>query len=91
MDKLLQELGITQRGNQEGDKYIITLSNSDEYSQVYSKLDMSDKVTLDEYNTLVSDNVSELTYLSDEYDINLIANFTTDSYRVIITPAEENN
>lgn len=90
MDEFIKSLGITDDGHYESDnKYVIDIEDSNKYSKIYSILDKSDKVDLDTDLTLVSSKVSELTYLSDDYDIKLIANFTDDVYKVIVVPGED--
>lgn len=90
MNEFLKSIGITQEGSYENDsKYVVELVDSNEYSKAYSILDKSDKVDLDTDLTLVSNKMSELTYLSDEYDIKLIANFADDIYKIIVTPGED--
>ena len=42
-------------------------------------------VDLDGTATLVTDKVSELKYVGDEFTVKLDANFTDDFYRVVIT------
>lgn len=88
MDEFATQLGIKTEGTMDGDRYIINLKNSDEYSKMYTLLDNSTLVGLDPTSTLVTDKVSELVYLSDEYDVKLLANFVDDSYRIIITKGE---
>lgn len=89
MEKFAQQLGIKHPGELVNDKFIIPLMNSDEYSQVYTLLDKSDLVDLDPYSTLVTEKVSELTYIGDEYSVKLDANFMDDFYRVVIFKNEE--
>ncbi len=90
MDKFLQELGIKDKGTFETpNKYVVELADSNAYSKAYTTLDKSDKVDLDGDMTLVSDKSSSLTYLSDKYDITLLANFVDNVYKIIVTPAEE--
>ena len=85
MEEFAKQLGIEEPGELIGDKYVIPLMNSDEYSKVYTILDKSDLVDLDGTATLVTDKVSELKYVGDEFTVKLDANFTDDFYRVVIT------
>ena len=85
MEEFAKQLGITEPGELINGKYIIPLMNSDEYSKVYTILDKSDLVDLDGTATLVTDKVSELKYVGDEFTVKLDANFTDDFYRVVIT------
>ena len=88
MEQFAKKLGIDFPGEMHNDKYIIPLTNSDEYSKVYTILDKSDMVELDTSCTLVTDKVSELQYFNDEFVIKLDANFTDDLYRVVISREE---
>jgi len=83
-----KKLGFDIEGVMEGDKYIIELSNSNDYSRVYTLLDNSEFVDIDEDATLVTNKVGELLFLSDDFDVKLVANFAQDIYRVVITEAE---
>jgi len=85
MEEFAKKLGIEQPGEVVNGKYIIPLMNSDEYSQVYTKLDKSDLVDLDGSSTLVTEKVSELKYVGDEFTVKLDANFVDDFYRVVIS------
>lgn len=89
MDEFMKEVGITTGGNYEGDRYIIELADSDAYSKAYTTLSKSDKMDLDGDSTLVSSRMSELLFLSDEYDIRLIANYTDDIYKIIVEKGED--
>ena len=89
MEEFAKKLKLPFPGDLFDDEYIIPLVDSDEYSQAYSILDASDLVELDTDSTLVTDKVSELTYLGDEYTVKLVANFVDDLYKIVIMKAEE--
>ncbi len=84
MEEFAKKLGIEYPGELVNDRYIIPLTNSDEYSKIYTLLDKSDLVELDTSSILVTDKVSELQYLGDNFIVKLDANFTDDFYRVVI-------
>lgn len=88
MKQFAEELGIKIEGRMEGDKYVIELANSDEYSKMYTLLDNSKLVDIDEEATLLTDKVGELLFLGDEFDVKLVGNFSNDLYRVVITVGE---
>lgn len=88
MEEFAKKLGIDFPGEMIGDRFIIPLTNSDEYSKVYTLLDSSDLVDLDPDSTLVTEKVSELKYFGDEFTVKLDANFTDDFYRVVIMRGE---
>lgn len=78
-------IGLEQDGYQDGAKYIIELVDSNEFSRVYTLLDKSELLDIQEDATLLTDKVGELIYLSDDYDVKLVGNFVSDIYRVVIT------
>lgn len=80
-----KEIGLEQDGYQDGVKYIIELVDSNEFSRVYTLLDKSELLDIQEDATLLTDKVGELIYLSDDYDVKLVGNFISDIYRVVIT------
>lgn len=88
MKEFAKQLGIDVEGTMEGSKYIIELSDSNEYSRVYTLLDGSDLVDVDEDATLLTDNVGELLFIGDDFDVKLVGNFNSDIYRVVITVGE---
>jgi hypothetical protein len=88
MKEFASKLGIDVEGTLEGEKYVIELANSNEYSRVYTLLDKSELVNIDEDSTLVTENVGELLFLGDEFDIKLVGNFAQDIYRIVITVGE---
>jgi hypothetical protein len=88
MKEFAEKLGISVDGVLEGDKYIIELVNSNDYSRVYTLLDNSELVDIDEDATLITDKVSELLFLGDEFDVKLVGNFVQDLYRIVITVGE---
>lgn len=89
MDEFIKSVGISDTGVYEDDKYVIELADSDAYSKAYTILSKSDKLDLDGDSTLVSQKMSELIFLSDEYDVRLIANYTDDIYRIIVEKGED--
>lgn len=89
MEEFAKKLGIPYPGEVVNNKLIIPLVDSDEYSKMYTLLDKSDMVDLDTSATLVTEKVSELLYLSDEYDVKLVANFSDNLYKIVISPAED--
>ena len=85
----LDGLGINQPGRMENDSYIIVLPNSNAYSKVYTILDKSDQMDLDIDKINMDENTSSMTYLSDDFDITLTADFDKDSYTMELTEAND--
>ena len=86
IEELLNKLNINLTGNQSKNSYIIDIPNSDEYGRIYSKLDKSDIVEEYEENQIITEQGSSLMYevIDEDYIINLIADFDSDRYQLII-------
>ena len=90
IEELLNKLNINLTGNQSKNSYIIDIPNSDEYGRIYSKLDKSDIVEEYEENQMITEQGSSLMYevIDEDYIINLIADFDSDRYQLIINNIE---
>ena len=88
LKQLLDSLQINREGKLSGDKYIIQLNNSDDYSKMYTKLDKCEEATLDPEGMIMSNSESLMTYLTDDFDITLKADFDKDNYFLIIEEAQ---
>lgn len=86
IEELLNKLNINLTGNQSKNSYIIDIPNSDEYGRIYSKLDKSDIVEEYEENQMITEQGSSLMYevIDEDYIINLIADWDSDRYQMII-------
>jgi hypothetical protein len=88
MKEFVVKLGINLEGRMDGEKYIVELSDSDEYSRMYTLLDSSDLVEIEEDATLLTDKVGELLFTDDMFNIKLVGNFDSDIYRLVVTERE---
>lgn len=84
IETFLKELGITKDGYYDEDIYVIPLDDSDEFAKMYSILDKSDKVELDDEFIGIDKTNSMLLYISDKYEVKLVSNFDSDDYRIEI-------
>ena len=85
MEEELKRLGIEQEGQEGKDgSYVIPIDNSDEWGKMFSKLDGSDLEDMEE-NSLLTDNNSSLMFRSDNYQYNLLADFSANEYKLVIT------
>ena len=86
IDELLNELNIDLRGQTDGNSYVIDLPNSDIYGVIYSKLDKSDITEEYENNQVITEQGSSLIFEvpNTNYLLNLIADFESDRYQLII-------
>lgn len=82
--EFLAHLGITKEGRTDGSIYIVDLADSNDYARAYSALDKAAEVDLDNEASANSEHSSMLTFLSDDYDIILEANFDDNVYRLTV-------
>lgn len=85
IENFLDELGISVSDN-DFDKltysYTLTLNSSDDYAQIYSILDNSKLVDLDEHSMKMTEDSSLINFLGDEVDVKIEANYSDDIYKI---------
>ena len=85
MQDLLNKIGITQPGYySDKNTYIIDLENADQYSKVFSKLDRSKEVKELQSSSISNASISNVMYVNDDYNLNLIADFDNNVYKLVI-------
>lgn len=82
----LNSIGIILEGHQTDDAYIIDLKDSNEYGKMFSKLESIEDLDLLEDNQVITEQGSSLIYesYSEDYIINLIADFDSNQYQLIV-------
>ena len=84
MEDFAKELGIRKQGSLKGKQLVIELEGSDEYSRMYTILDKSKLLTLQQNKTVITTDRSELVYEGDEFMVQLIGDMKNNRYEVII-------
>jgi hypothetical protein len=86
MEKLLKDLGITKVGSYSKDgSYVIDLDSSDEFGKIYSLLENSEDLHYMEENNLLTISNASMTYrYGEEYQLQLIADFNYDLYKLVV-------
>jgi hypothetical protein len=87
--ELAKKIGISSQGILSDNKYIIHLSDSDEYSRMYTLLSNSNLLHLDSENVVMTETNSELVYYTDSFTVTLSADLDADDYNITIK--ETNN
>ena len=84
---VLKRLGITNKGSfARNGSYVIDIEDSDEFGKIYSILDKNPDLEYMENNSLLTIDNGSLYYLYDrKYQINLIADFKNDNYKLVAT------
>lgn len=90
MKEFLAKLGITEEGQTtQAGNYVIDIQDSDQYNKIFGKLDSSDLLEENTDSSVINVNVTNILYLSDDYALNLIADFKADTYRLVVTELED--
>ena len=83
---VLIELGINKNGTYSRDgSFVIDLEeDSNEFGKIYSILDKNPNVEYMESNSLLTIDNSSLYYKYKDFQINILADFNNDEYKVVI-------
>jgi hypothetical protein len=85
MKELLNKLGITQAGYFSKDKsYIIDFEDDKEYNKAFSRIDKSNLLEEDPDTSVINTNVSNIVYTNDNFILNMIADFDSDTYKLVV-------
>lgn len=84
MREFLESIGIYYEGIDKNGKYIIDLADSNEYDKVLNILEKSDKVEEDEDVSSIGYDSATNIFESDNYTMNLLADFKNDTYKLIV-------
>ncbi len=86
IQELLEQLNINLSGEYSGNSYVIDIPDSDAYGVIYSRIDRSDIIEEYEENQVITEQGSSLMYTvpGTDYILNLIADFDSDRYQLII-------
>ena len=89
MKDLLKEIGITEDGNYtEDNNYVMDFENSNQFNKAFSRLEKSDLVEENEDSSVINLEVSNVLYVGEGYSFNLIADFSQDIYKLVVTDIE---
>lgn len=86
MEEFVKSLGITEKGEFTKDgAYVVDLRDYDDYGKCFSILDKSDKVQEVQDTCQITTHTTNVTFSSDEYQINLQADLDEDLYKLVVT------
>ena len=86
MKELLKQLGINLVGYYADDgSYVIDIDDSNKWGVIYSKLDNSDLLELQEESSLLTADEASQIYFSDEFQLALIADFENELYKLVVS------
>lgn len=84
LDDILYELDIDDIGKLNGDKYTITLNDSEDYAYYYSILDHNENLDLVDSSSVSTEFLNVCTYEGPDYTVSLNADFNKDYYNITI-------
>lgn len=85
MEEFLKKLGIQGTlKKSSNNSMVLDIEGSDNYGRIFSRLDRSDLLEEDEDSSQLTADTASIQYLSDQYKITLLADFTTDEYKLVI-------
>lgn len=85
MEELLKQIGITEKGEYTKDgAYVVDIRDYNEYGKYFSLLEKSE---LDEIQdtSQITIHTTNVTYISDKYQITLQADLDEDIYKLVVT------
>lgn len=85
MEDFLREIGIQgELRSTNNNSMVLDIDGSENYGRIYSRLDRSDLVEEDEESSQLTENTASIQYISENYLINLLADFNNDTYKLVI-------
>lgn len=85
MEQLLKEIGINETGTYTSDgSYVVDIKDYNLYGRYFSLLENSDLVEESQDTTQITIHTTNITYVSDKYQITLQADFEEDLYKIIM-------
>lgn len=85
----LKSLNIDAAGSEQDGQYVIEIANAGDYAKIYSSLDSSDALELDENSIEMDEDNSVMFYDGDEYTCKLVGDLKNNKYQLIVTPIEK--
>ena len=85
--ELLSKIGINRDGTYSNNgSYIVDLKDSNDFGRIYSKLENSDDLDLQEDTLLLTIHNSNIEYrYEDEFQLVLKADWDNDSYELVVS------
>lgn len=85
MEELLKEIGITAKGEYtKNGAYVVDIKDYNEYGKYFSLLEKSDLEEVQD-TAQITIHTTNVTYMSDNYQIVLQADLDEDLYKLVVT------
>lgn len=90
MKELLNKIGLNLEGQDTKDgNYVIDLANSSQFNDVFCKLDKCEFLEENEDSSVMNLEVSNILFMTEGFTLNLIADYSQNSYKLVITELKE--
>ena len=90
MKELLNKIGLNLEGQDTKDgNYVIDLTNSSQFNDVFCKLDKCEFLEENEDSSVMNLEVSNILFMAEGFTLNLIADYSQNSYKLVITELKE--
>lgn len=86
--EILKDLSIDKNGNLKDNKYVIELTDSEEYAYYYSLLDHEENLILSDSSSVSSEYITSVSYDGYDFSVSLNANFNDNYYNIVIEDQE---
>lgn len=83
IEEFIDSLNLPYIGEMKGEEYVISLQDSNEFSEVYNLISNKDELHVEEEST-ANDGEARFTFYGQFYEVKLDADFDDDVYRVTI-------
>lgn len=84
LDDILAELDFDDVGELKGDKYTITLKDSNDYAYYYTLLDQNEELDLVDSSSVSTEFLNIVAYEGNDFKVSLNADFNKNYYNVTI-------
>lgn len=86
MEELLKKIGITAKGEySKNGAYVIDIRDYNEYGKYFSLLEKSDLVNEVQDTAQVTIHTTNVTYVSEDFQLVLQADLDEDIYKLVVT------
>ena len=86
MEEFVASLELPFEGEMKGEEYVVPLYNSDEFSDAYNIVS-TDKDFIVSKDSIANNDEARFKFISDYFEISLLADFNDDVYRLVVTKA----
>lgn len=84
MEEFVDNLDIPFQGEMMGEEYVVTLANSDEFSELYNIIS-TNKILNIKNDSTANDSEARFCFEADGFDVGMLADFDDDIYKMVVS------